>query len=197
MPGITSPGPSRTDHLDLSQGFQVVVSQQVQALATTLKQDTLMKKIIAATCLAGAIALPGLAQAREVTLTTQLKDYGGNDAYLAIYVTDANGQYQKTLWVAGKKAKYYRHLTDWARGSGMNPSEFDGVSGASVGSGRPLKVSVELADTLIDAGYQIRIDSAVENKREGRADVSVPLTAKGSGKPATGSTYVDSFTYDL
>ncbi|PTT96541.1 DUF2271 domain-containing protein, partial [Pseudomonas sp. HMWF031] len=53
-----------------------------------------MKKIIAATCLAGAIALPGLAQAREVTLTTQLKDYGGNDAYLAIYVTDANGQYQ-------------------------------------------------------------------------------------------------------
>lgn len=156
-----------------------------------------MKKIIAATCLAGAIALPGLAQAREVTLTTQLKDYGGNDAYLAIYVTDANGQYQKTLWVAGKKAKYYRHLTDWARASGMKSSEFDGVSGASVGSGRTLKVSVELADTLIDAGYQIHIDSAVENQREGRADVSVPLTSKGSGKPTSGSAYVDSFTYDL
>lgn len=156
-----------------------------------------MKKFIAATCLIGVITLPGLAQAREVTLTTQLKDYNGNDAYLAIYVTDINGQYQKTLWVAGKKAKYYRHLSDWARGSGMNPSEFDGVSGASVGSGRTLKVSVELADTLIDAGYQIRIDSAVENKREGRADVSVPLTSTGSGKPVTGSTYVDSFTYDL
>jgi hypothetical protein len=150
-----------------------------------------MKKIIAATCLAGAIALPGLAQAREVTLTTQLKDYSGNDAYLAIYVTDAAGHYQKTLWVAGKKAKYYKHLGDWARGSGMNPSEFDGVSGASVGSGRTLKVSVELADTLI------RIDSAVEDKREAHADVSVPLTSKGAGKPAAGSTYVDSFTYDL
>ncbi|CAI8987964.1 MULTISPECIES: DUF2271 domain-containing protein [Pseudomonas] len=156
-----------------------------------------MKKLIAATCLVGAIALPALAQAREVTLTTQLKNYNGNDAYLAIYVTDANGQYQKTLWVAGKKAKYYRHLTDWARGSGMNPSEFDGVSGASVGSGQTLKVSVELADTLIDAGYQIRIDSAVEDKREGRADISVPLTSKGSGAAAKGSTYVDSFTYDL
>ena len=66
------------------QGFQVAVSQQVQALATTFNQDILMKKIIAATCLAGAIALPGLAQAREVTLTTQLKDYSGNGAYLAI-----------------------------------------------------------------------------------------------------------------
>ncbi|MBH2032093.1 MAG: DUF2271 domain-containing protein, partial [Pseudomonadales bacterium] len=94
-------------------------------------------------------------------------------------------------------AKYYKHLGDWARGSGMNPSEFDGVSGASVGSGQTLKVSVELADTLIDAGYQIRIDSAVEDKRDARADVSVPLTSKGAGQPATGSSYVESFTYDL
>lgn len=156
-----------------------------------------MKKIIAITCLAGTLALSVPAQAREVTLTTQLKNYSGNGAYLAIYVTDANGQYQKTLWVAGKKTKYYRHLGDWARGSGMNPSEFDGLSGASVGSGRTLTVSVELADTLIDAGYQIRIDGAVEDKRDSRADVSVPLTSGGSGKPATGNTYVESFTYDL
>ena len=156
-----------------------------------------MKQIIAAICLVGAITLPSLAQAREVTLTTQLKNYSGNEAYLAIYVTDANGQYQKTLWLAGKKAKYYKHLGDWARGSGMSPSEFDGVSGASVGSGSTLKVSVELADTLIDAGYQIRIDSAVEDKRDARGDVSVPLTSTGSGKPATGNAYVDAFTYDL
>jgi len=50
---------------------------------------------------------------------------------------------------------------------------------------------------LIDAGYQIRIDSAVEDKRDSRADVSVPLTSAGSGKPVSGSTYVESFTYDL
>lgn len=156
-----------------------------------------MKTLFAATCLAGALALPSLTQAREVTLTTQLKPYSGNGAYLAIYVTDANGQYQKTLWVAGKKAKYYRHLSDWARGSGMNPSEFDGLSGASVGSGDTLTVSVELADTLIDAGYQIRIDSAVEDKRDSRADVSVALTSSGSSKPVSGNTYVESFTYAL
>lgn len=156
-----------------------------------------MKKITAAICLAGAIALPGLAQAREVNLTTQLKSYDGNDAYLAFYVTDANGKYQKTLWVAGKKAKYYKHLSDWARGSGLNSSEFDGVSGASVGSGRTLKVSVELADTLIDAGYQIRVDSAVENKREARADIVVPLTTQGAGKPSPGNGYIESFSYDM
>ncbi len=79
----------------------------------------------------------------------------------------------------------------------MSPSEYDGVSGASVGSGDTLKVSVELADTLIDAGYQIRIDSAVEDKRDARADVSVALTSQGAGKPVAGNTFVQSFTYDL
>lgn len=156
-----------------------------------------MNKIILSLCLAGVIALPGLAQARPVTLTTQLKSYSGDGAYLAIYVTDAAGQYQKTLWVSGKKAKYYKNLRDWARGSGMKQAEFDGVSGASVGSGRALKVTVELADTLIDAGYEIRVDSAVEDGRDNPADVRTPLTTSGAGKPAAGRGYVQSLTYDM
>lgn len=156
-----------------------------------------MKKIAASLCLLGVIALPGLAHARPVTLTTQLKTYSGDGAYLAFYVTDANGQYKKTLWVAGKKAKYYKNLRDWARGSGLKAGEFDGISGASVGSGRTLKVTVELADALIDAGYEIRVDSAVEDQRDNPADVRAPLTTKGAGKPVTGRGYIKSFTYDL
>lgn len=156
-----------------------------------------MNKIMLSLCLAGVLALPGLAQARPVTLTTQLKNYGGNGAYLAIYATDAAGQYKKTLWVSGKKAKYYKNLRDWARGSGMRSSEFDGVSGASIGSGRTLKVTVDLADTLIDAGYEIRVDSAVEDGRDNPADVRTPLTTAGVGEPATGRGYVQSFTYDM
>ena len=58
-----------------------------------------MKKSAISLCLASLIALPALADARPVTLTTQLKNYGGNGAYMAIYLTDAKGQYQKTLWV--------------------------------------------------------------------------------------------------
>ena len=156
-----------------------------------------MNKFVLSLCLVGAIALPGLAQARPVTLTTQLKSYGGNGAYMAIYVTDAAGKYQKTLWVSGKKAKYYKNLRDWARGSGLNRAEFDGVTGASVGSGRSLKVTVELADALIDAGYEIRVDSAVEDGRDNPADVRTPLTSEGAGKPAAGRGYVQSFTYDM
>jgi hypothetical protein len=156
-----------------------------------------MKKVISSFLLVGAVVLPGMVEARTLTLTTQLQNYGGNGAYLAIYVTDANGKYQKTLWVAGKKSKYYKGLRDWARGSGLNAKEFDGVSGASVGSGKSLTVKVELADTLIDAGYEIRIDTAVEDGRENAADVRTPLTSKDAGKSVTGRGYVKSFKYDM
>lgn len=156
-----------------------------------------MKKIIASICIAAAVALPALAQARTLTLSTQLQNYGGEGAYLAFYLTDASGKYQKTLWVAGKKAKYYKNLRDWARASGLDPRQFDGVSGASVGSGRTLTVKVELADALIDAGYEIRIDSAVEDGRDNAVDARAPLTSKGAGKPVAGRGYIKSFSYDM
>ena len=156
-----------------------------------------MNKTAISLCLASLIALPALADARPVTLTTQLKNYGGNGAYMAIYLTDAKGQYQKTLWVSGKKTKYFKHLRDWARGSGLSPSEYDGMSGASVSSGRSMKVTVDIADTLIDTGYEIRVDTAVEDGRDNPADVRAPLTKAGAGKPIAGRGYVQSFSYSL
>lgn len=156
-----------------------------------------MKKTIASIMLALAAALPGLAYARAVVLTTQMQAYGGEGAYLALYLTDASGKYVKTLWLAGRKAKYYQHLRDWARGAGLAARQFDGVSGASVGSGRTLTVTVELADALLDAGYEIRVDSAVEDQRDNPLDARVALTTKGAGKPVPGRGYVKSLSYAL
>ncbi len=144
-----------------------------------------------------ALALPVVAQARPVTFTTELTPYGGNGAYVALYLTDAQGQYQKTLWIAGKKTKYYKHLADWARGSGLRPAEYDGISGASVRSGDTLRQTLEVPDTLIDAGYQIHIDTAVEDKRDNRSEVVVPLTTDGAGKATAGKGYVKSFSYSF
>ncbi len=156
-----------------------------------------MKKIVFALGLAIAVALPALAQAREVTFTTELLNYGGDGAYLALYLTDAAGNYQGTLWVAGKKSKYYKHLSGWARGSRLNPAEYDGLTGASITSGRTLKITLNLDDALIDSGHEVRVDTAVEDMRDNRADVAVPLTSDGAGKPVTGRGYVASFRYDF
>lgn len=156
-----------------------------------------MKLLLSGACLAGALVLPGMALARPVVLSTQLQAYGGEGAYLAFYLTDASGKYAKTLWVSGKKSKYYKHLSGWARGSGLRASAYDGISGASVGSGKSLKVTVELADALIDAGYQIQVDSAVEDGRDYPADAKVALTKAGAGKPVKGRGYIKSFSYQL
>jgi hypothetical protein len=48
------------------------------------------------------------------------------------------------------------------------------LTGASVTSGRTLKVTVNLDDSLIDNGYEVRVDSAVEDMRDIRADVIAP-----------------------
>lgn len=154
-----------------------------------------MNKTAISLALAGMAAMPTIGQAREINLSTTLKDYRGNEAYLAIYVTDAQGAYQRTLWVAGKKAKYYKHLRDWVQGGGSKPAEFDGLTGASVGGGETLEVAVELEDALIDAGYEIRIDSAVEDKRDNRGEIKVPLTLPATTVNGGAQGYVDSFSY--
>ena len=149
---------------------------------------------VAAACV---LAVPALAQARQVTLTTQLKNYGGDGAYLAVYLTDPSGAYVRTLWVAGKKSKYYKHLSDWHRATGGSPSQINGLTGASVGEGRSLKVTADLADALFDAGYKLNIDAAAEDMRDSPRDISVPLTKAGAGKPVAGRSYVAGFTYGL
>lgn len=155
------------------------------------------KPIVTTVAAACVFALPIAAQAREVTLTADLKNYGGNGAYLAMYLTDAKGAYAGTLWVAGGKAKYYKHLSAWNRLSAGDAKRLNGVTGASVGAGRTLKVTANLADALIDAGYEIRLDAAAEDMQDSPAEIRVALTTQNAGKPQAGKLYVQSLSYQL
>ncbi|MCO5066395.1 MAG: DUF2271 domain-containing protein [Rhizobiaceae bacterium] len=156
-----------------------------------------MRTILAALALTTALTLPGIAMARPVTLTTTLKDYGGDGAYLAIYVTDPKGAYAGSLWMAGTKSKYYEHLSDWYRATGGNAAEIDGITGASVGAGRQLEITLDLADTLFDAGYTIHVDAAVEDMRDSPNEVAVPLTTQGAGQSVQGRRYIANFSYGM
>ena len=156
-----------------------------------------MKTVLATLALTTALTLPGLAMARPVTLTTTLDAYGGDGAYLVLYVSDPQGAYAGTLWMAGGKSKYYEHLSDWYRATGGDPAEIDGITGASVGAGRALEITLDLADALFDAGYTLHIDASVEDMRDSPNEVAVPLTTEGAGQPVRGRRYVASFGYDL
>jgi hypothetical protein len=152
-----------------------------------------MKLALPALAATAAFVVPTFAEARPVTLETTLKDYGGSGAYVALYLLDPAGKYKGTLWMAGDKSKYYRHLSDWARASGGRGAEIDGITGASVGSGKTLKITVDIADALINAGYTVHVDTSVENGDDNPSEIVVPLDASESGKSIAGDGYVKAF----
>jgi hypothetical protein len=156
-----------------------------------------MKSILSALAITTALIMPAIAQAKTVTLNVNMARYGGNGAYLAFYLTDANGAYAGSLWMAGGRAKYYRHLSDWVRLTGGNPTEVAGITGASIGSGQGGYLSLTIADALFDAGYTLHIDAAAEDMRESPNEIAVPLTSAGAGKPVQGSRYIADFTYSF
>jgi hypothetical protein len=156
-----------------------------------------MKTLLSALALTTALTVPALAIAKPITLTANMNQYGGDGAYLALYVTDAQGAYVGSLWMAGGKSKYYEHLSDWYRATAGNTAEINGITGASVGAGRQLKITLDLADALFDAGYELHIDASVEDMRDSPSEVVVPLTKAGAGQPVTGRRYIRDFTYDM
>lgn len=154
-----------------------------------------MKAFLAMLAVTTALTIPTIAMAGEVTFTTTMRNYGGDGAYLAYYVTDAKGKYAGSLWMAGGKAKYYEHLSGWYRATAGNTAEINGITGASVGAGRSLKITLDLADTLFDAGYQLHIDAAVEDMRDSPSEIVVPLTSNAAGQIVKGKRYIADFTF--
>ena len=156
-----------------------------------------MKKMLAVLGLTTMLSLPTLAAAKPVTFTVKLKNYPGNGAYLALYVTDAKGAYKGSLWMAGGRSKYYRHLGHWFRKTRGNLAEINGITGASVGSGQTLTVTMDLANALFDAGYQLHIDAAAENLPESPSEVVMPLTTAGANKAKGGRAFISAASYKL
>ena len=152
-----------------------------------------MKPLAAVLALSTALTLPALALAQPVTLTTTMKNYGGDGAYLAFYVTDPQGTYVGSLWMAGEKSKYYDTLSGWYRATGGDTRHVGGITGASVGAGRTLEITLDLADALFDAGYTLHVDAAVEDMRDSPKEVSLPLVSAGAS--ASGSRYIASVSY--
>jgi hypothetical protein len=99
--------------------------------------------------------------------------------------------------MAGGKSKYYEHLTGWYRATGGNLAEINGITGASVGAGRTLEITLDLADALFDAGYTLHIDAAVEDMRDSPKEVAVPLTKNGAKTPVRGRRYIASVSYSM
>jgi hypothetical protein len=170
--------------------------RSVPAGRATVSKDLHMNRLIATLMTATALIAPTVAMARDVTITTTMTNYRGNAAYLAIYLTNPDGSYASTLWVAGGKQRYYGDLRGWVRSLQTAKSlNLDGITGASVGSGRTLTIHANVADALIDAGYTVHVESAVEEGGNYPDDAVVPLSA--SAPVVAGTGYVSTLALSM
>ena len=67
---------------------------------------------------ATVVAVLGLAapaQARPFNISITMDSYRGQEAYLAAYIVDANGQYVSTVLTAGTRSRYLADLSRWNR----------------------------------------------------------------------------------
>lgn len=145
--------------------------------------------------LAPATLAAGAAAAKPVKFSVTIAQYSGPNTFLAMYLTDKAGAYKSTVWVAGGRTSYWRHLRTWFAATGGQGA--DGVTGASVGAGRTLTVTADISAALIDAGYVLHIDAAAEGIGESPNEVQLPLTSAGAGKPVSGNGFIAKLQYGL
>lgn len=156
-----------------------------------------MKNLTAILMISAALIVPQAAYARNVKISAQIASFYGPGTYLAIYITKPDGSYNSTIWLAGTRQQYYGHLRGWVRGVSQAGVNINGITGASVGGGQTLTVNANIADSLINAGYSITVDSAVQGYGEYPADASVPLSATDSGVPTKGQGFVQTLTVKM
>lgn len=135
------------------------------------------------------------AMATEVAIQVQIGDYEGHEAYFVVYLADADGRYQRTLWISGAEQEYQEDLVRWWRYAGRSDEDFDAVTGASTPAGGRVLIRTELSDEELAGGSQLVVDTGVEDQRVVAPDVIMPLSEEAAGEKTKGVDYVQFIRY--
>ncbi|MCZ4272514.1 DUF2271 domain-containing protein [Maritalea porphyrae] len=137
-----------------------------------------------------ALGIAPRAEAKEATVLVQLNNYVGDEAYFALYLVNPEGRYERTLYVSGPEERWYPDMPRWWKYLSRKPQDIDAITGASTAAGDRSIVKVEIADELFNAGYKLRVETAVEDLENHSADVEAELSADLIGKRVAGTGYV-------
>jgi hypothetical protein len=153
-----------------------------------------MKNIFAIGTVVASLGVAAPALARPVDVTVEMAVYGGNRAYLAGYLVDPAGKYVGTVMVAGSRDKYFEHLSRWYRLFQRAGQPVDGTTGASIGTGETMNAHFDIPDSMLNAGYTLRIESAVENQNYFPDDAAVVMEDANNGTAKRGTGYIRNVT---
>ncbi len=121
----------------------------------------------------------------------QLTNYTGEGAYIVVSLLDGEGNYLQTLRVLGDDEEWYPDLTKWWRfHRDAQKPDIDGITSATIAGGERSVFVVEIDDALLDAGNQIRFETAVEDQKYHEQDLQFPLTAENVNGKFEGAGYI-------
>ena len=141
-----------------------------------------------------ALTAANAAYAEKATVLVQMNEHA-DEAYFALYLVNPEGRYEKTLWVSGDIPRWYPDLNRWFRYLSRNPQELDAITGASTGAGDRAIIQLDIDETLINAGYSMRVETVVEDRENYFEDVEVDLTSDGQRARTPGTGYVRYIRY--
>ncbi|OEK02153.1 flagellin biosynthesis protein FlgD [Roseivirga sp. 4D4] len=120
----------------------------------------------------------------------QLTNYGGEGAYVVVSVLNAEGEYVKTLSVHGDDEDWYEDLPAWYEYYPSNKVAIDGMAGASISSGGRKVTTLDLDASMLNAGYKLRFETAVEDQDYHEKDLEIELTEDVAGQRLKGNGYI-------
>ncbi len=129
-------------------------------------------------------------QTTKYKCMVQMTNYMGEGAYIAISLIDAKGNYDKTLYILGSDKKWYKTLKEWHQFYLKKPSNISAITGASVTGGDRSINTIEIENSKINAGYKLRFESAVEDKKYNVKDLEMPLTTETLAAKNDGTGYI-------
>ncbi|WP_343615990.1 DUF2271 domain-containing protein [Flavobacterium sp.] len=131
------------------------------------------------------------AQSSKYKCMLQMNNYMGEGAYIVVSLVNANGEYEKTLYVMGDDKKWYKSLKEWNKFHSVQKSDdISAKTGASVTGGDRSVTTIEIENSKINKGYKLRFESAVEDQKYYVSDLEIPLTTEGLAEKTDGKGYI-------
>lgn len=149
--------------------------------------------------LAGAsvLTLATAAMAEEAVVLVQLNEYTGPEAYFHLYLVNPEGKFDHTLWVSGPDKLWWPDSKRWFGYTSAAAEDLDAITGASTPSGARAVMRVEIDPALVDKGYNLRVETSVENADNVQEDAEVGLTTANQRAKVPGTGYVRYIRYKL
>ncbi len=120
----------------------------------------------------------------------QMINYTGENAYVVISLINPDGKYDRALAVYGKDEKWYADIIQWWGYQKKAKQKIDGITGASIAGGQRAMNIVKIPSNLINKGYKIRVESAVESQTYHKNDIDFDYKSENINQKIDGKGYV-------